>query len=212
MYSYTSADSIGLPHSSHSVTVSGNEGSRIELSGSTNGTCATIPAKSSGARLAIAPISRPPAEPPRATRRSAAVQPFLTSVRAHATKSVKVFRLVSILPSSYQRRPISPPPRTCAIAYTTPDVGRGLLGADLGLGDRAAVLAAGGVIRPGGAVGERVGGDVRGFQALQHVGVDGLGVGQIGRGAQSDDARTHEGRRDHDGVAAAGRGGYAAAA
>ena len=33
MYAYTSADSSGLPHSSHSVTVSGSDGSRIEFSG-----------------------------------------------------------------------------------------------------------------------------------------------------------------------------------
>ena len=39
MYAYTSADSSGLPHSSHSVTVSGSDGSRIVLSASTKGTC-----------------------------------------------------------------------------------------------------------------------------------------------------------------------------
>ena len=33
---------------------------------------------------------------------------------------MNVLRLCSSLPSSYQRRPISPPPRTCAIAKTTP--------------------------------------------------------------------------------------------
>ena len=37
MYAYTSADSSGLPHSSHSVTVSGSDGSRIVFSASTNG-------------------------------------------------------------------------------------------------------------------------------------------------------------------------------
>src|SRR5688500_17248092 len=35
-------------------------------------------------------------------------------------KSVKVFRLFNILPSSYHARPISCPPRMCASAYTTP--------------------------------------------------------------------------------------------
>src|SRR5919107_201110 len=90
MYWYTSADSSGLPHSSHSVTVSGSDGSRMDVSGSTNGTCATMPAKASGATFAIAPMNRPPAEPPRATSRSAAVHEPLTSARAQATKSVKV--------------------------------------------------------------------------------------------------------------------------
>ncbi|SLH09685.1 Uncharacterised protein [Mycobacteroides abscessus subsp. abscessus] len=40
--------------------------------------------------------------------------------RAQATKSVKVFFLVSVLPFSYQSLPISPPPRTCATANTMP--------------------------------------------------------------------------------------------
>src|SRR5919202_1878780 len=54
MYPYTCGSSSGLPHSSHSVTVSGSDGSRMELSASTKGTCATIPANASGARLATA--------------------------------------------------------------------------------------------------------------------------------------------------------------
>ncbi len=41
------------------------------MSASTNGTAATMPANASGARLATAPISRPPALPPSATSRSA---------------------------------------------------------------------------------------------------------------------------------------------
>ena len=42
----------------------------------------------------------------------------LASARAPAAamKSVKVLRLFSRLPSRYQRRPLSLPPRTCAIA------------------------------------------------------------------------------------------------
>ena len=79
-----------------------------------------MPAKSCGARLATAPISRPPAEPPRATSRDADVQPDCSRCSAHATKSVKVFFLCSSLPLVYQARPISPPPLTCAIAYTKP--------------------------------------------------------------------------------------------
>ena len=71
MYAYTSALCSGSPHSSHSITVSGSDGSRIVVSASTNGTSARMPANSSGARFATAPISRPPAEPPSATMRSA---------------------------------------------------------------------------------------------------------------------------------------------
>jgi hypothetical protein len=102
------------------MTVSGRLGSRIVLSASTNGTSASTPAHSSGARFAIAPISRPPAEPPRATIRSGAVQPCATMARPQETKSVKVFFLCSSLPCSYQYRPISPPPRMCAMAKTKP--------------------------------------------------------------------------------------------
>ena len=42
--------------------------------------------------------------------------PPRTRKRVTSMKSVKVFFLFSSLPSSYQRRPISWPPRTCAIA------------------------------------------------------------------------------------------------
>src|SRR5262245_57413008 len=102
MYAYTSADSRGLPHSSHSVAVSGSVGSRIVDNGSTNGTSATSEPNASGARLATAPISNPPAEPPRPVTFSGVVQPALTSSSAQATKSVNVLRLASSLPSSYQ--------------------------------------------------------------------------------------------------------------
>src|SRR5579875_2670929 len=74
MYSKTSGSCSGSPHSSHSVTVSGSEGSRIEVSASTNGTCATMPPKSRGAMFATAPISSPPADPPRAISRDGRVQ------------------------------------------------------------------------------------------------------------------------------------------
>src|SRR5579875_4223151 len=73
MYAYTCGSCSGSPHSSHSVTVSGSDGSRMVFSASTNGTCATIPANASGAMFAAAPISRPPAEAPRATSLSGAV-------------------------------------------------------------------------------------------------------------------------------------------
>lgn len=90
------------------------------MSGSTNGTFARIPANSSGARFATAPINRPPALPPSATSRSGPVTPASIRCRAQATKSVKVFFFASVLPFSYQCRPISPPPRTCATAKTMP--------------------------------------------------------------------------------------------
>ena len=66
----TPSGSCGSPHSSHSVMVSGRSGSSIVVTTSTNGTSATIAAKRSGRRLATAPISRPPALPPRATSRA----------------------------------------------------------------------------------------------------------------------------------------------
>ena len=120
MYAYASADASGLPHSSHSVTVSGSDGSRMLLSASTNGTSATTPANASGAWLATAPMSRPPAEPPRATRCRGEVQPAAARCWAHATKSENVFCLAISRPSVYQRRPSSPPPRTWATAKTKP--------------------------------------------------------------------------------------------
>ena len=61
IYLYTSALCSGSPHSSHSVTVNGNDGSRIDVNASTKGTSASTPAKHSGAIFATAPINRPPA-------------------------------------------------------------------------------------------------------------------------------------------------------
>ena len=46
--------------------------------------------------------------------------PVSTRWSAQATKSVKVLGLASSLPSSYHDRPISEPPRTCAMAKTQP--------------------------------------------------------------------------------------------
>ena len=79
---------------------------------STKGTSATAAVKSSGRMFVTAPISRPPALPPRMTRRSAAVHPSAMSFSAQAMKSLNVFILVINRPCSYQGRPISPPPRT----------------------------------------------------------------------------------------------------
>ena len=67
------ASVIGLPHSGHSGGVSGRLSSSMVFSTSTNGTSATMPANSSGARLATAPISMPPALPPWPTILPAAV-------------------------------------------------------------------------------------------------------------------------------------------
>jgi hypothetical protein len=75
-----------------------------------------MPAKSSGARFATAPISMPPALPPCATMRPARVYPAAIIASAQATKSVNVFGLFSRLPSRYQRQPFSVPPRIWAIA------------------------------------------------------------------------------------------------
>ncbi len=63
MRAYASG-SRGSPHSSHSVTVSGSDGSSIVVTTSTNGTSATIAPKRSGRRFATAPIKSPPALPP----------------------------------------------------------------------------------------------------------------------------------------------------
>ena len=70
--------------------------------------------------LVTAPIRRPPALPPRMTRRSAAVHPSAMSFSAQEMKSLNVFILFINRPCSYQGRPISPPPRTCAMAKTNP--------------------------------------------------------------------------------------------
>ena len=75
------AEVIGLPHSVHSGGVSGSVSSSIVLMTSTKGTSAMMPPKFSGAMLAIAPISMPPAEPPCATMRSWLVKPCSTRWR-----------------------------------------------------------------------------------------------------------------------------------
>ena len=120
MYSYTDGSCSGSPHSSHSPTVSGSEGSRIVVSASTKGTPAMIARNRSGARFATAPISSPPALRPSAPSRAGSTRPLAPRCSAAATKSLKEFFFSSSLPWSYQSRPISPPPRTCAIAMTTP--------------------------------------------------------------------------------------------
>ena len=78
---------VGSPHSSHSGGVSGRLASSIVASTSTNGTSAMISANRSGARLATAPISRPPALPPCATTRPLLVKPSAMRKRMAARKS-----------------------------------------------------------------------------------------------------------------------------
>ena len=73
-----------------------------------------------GGQVGPAPISSPPALPPRATSCSGVVHPWSIRAWAQATKSVKVVGLAKNLPCSYQDRPISPPPRTWAMAKTKP--------------------------------------------------------------------------------------------
>ena len=83
---------------------------------STNGTSAMTARNRSGRMLVTAPISSPPALPPRIASRSAEVQPSRSRYSATAMKSVKVFFFFSILPWSYHGRPISCPPRMWAMA------------------------------------------------------------------------------------------------
>ena len=70
------AGSRGSPHSSHSVMVSGMDGSSIVVTTSTNGTSATTARHRSGAMENTAPWSSPPADRPRETIRSGAAQPL----------------------------------------------------------------------------------------------------------------------------------------
>ena len=67
-----------------------------------------------------APTNSPPALPPRMTTRSGAAQPAETRCSTLAMVSVNVLRLFCNLPSVYQRRPNSPPPRGCTNAHTQP--------------------------------------------------------------------------------------------
>ena len=67
-----------------------------------------------------APISNPPALPPMAYMWSGVVNPSSTMAWPQSMKSVKVLILLNSLPSSYQWRPISLPPRMWAMAYTNP--------------------------------------------------------------------------------------------
>ena len=66
--------------------------------------------------LTTAPTSIPPALAPYANTRLGSANPCAANASVTAMKSVKELRLFSNRPLSYQRRPISRPPRTCAMA------------------------------------------------------------------------------------------------
>src|SRR5262245_44671810 len=110
----------GSPHSSHSVIVSGSVGSLIVVTTSTNGTSAIAALNRSGSIGMQAPTSSPPALPPRIATRSGAATPIVTRWAHAASVSVNVLRLASSLPSRYQPRPSSPPPRGCTSAHVPP--------------------------------------------------------------------------------------------
>src|SRR5829696_2744011 len=110
----------GSPHSSHSVTVSGRLGSLMVVTVSTNGTSATALVKRSGRSTMQAPTSSPPALPPRIATRRGSDHPPATRCSTALSVSVNVFRLLSSLPSRYQPRPSSPPPRGWTSAHVKP--------------------------------------------------------------------------------------------
>jgi hypothetical protein len=66
------------------------------------------------------PTSRPAGAAPRRRLPVRRRPPDACRCRAQRDVVGERVRLVRVLPSSYQRRPISPPPRTCATAHTTP--------------------------------------------------------------------------------------------
>ena len=70
-------------------------------------------------------MSKPPAERPSQASSSGFVYFASQRNRAHELKSLHVLGFFKNFPSSYQPRPSSPPPRTCAIAKTTPRSRRG---------------------------------------------------------------------------------------
>ena len=72
--------------------------------------------RGSGARLAIAPITIPPALPPHATMRPSAVKFCAIRCRAQARKSENVLGFRASFPLRYQCQPLSVPPRTWAKA------------------------------------------------------------------------------------------------
>src|SRR5262245_9818405 len=100
--------------------VRGSVGSLIVVTTSTKGTSATLEAHTAERIVKHAPTSSPPALPPRSTTRDGSAHPALTRCSTLAIVSLNVFRLCSSLPSRYQRRPSSPPPRGCTSAHVHP--------------------------------------------------------------------------------------------
>ena len=80
------------------------------VSTSTKGTPERMPLYSPGSILIIPPINKPPALPPLAKTLPESPIPFFKTSLTPSLKSLNVFSLLSILPSSYQYLPISPPP------------------------------------------------------------------------------------------------------
>src|ERR1700692_4949525 len=119
MYANASA-SFGFPHSSYSATVRGREASSIGFLTSPNGTCDSTTRNRSGRSLTTAPISNPPALPPSIATLSFAPYPFATNCSVTAMQYENGCSFTSICPASCHESPISPPPRICAYAITTP--------------------------------------------------------------------------------------------
>src|SRR3984885_13690835 len=77
-------------------------------------------ANSAGRSVSARPTVIPPAEPPCTASRDGVVQPSRTSASQQSMRSRQVLGLESFWPAFHQRRPYSPPPRTCAVAITPP--------------------------------------------------------------------------------------------
>ena len=110
----------GLPHSSYSNVVNGIEASDIVVRTSTKGTPERMPLYNPGSILIIPPINKPPALPPLAKTLSESPIPLFKTSLTPSLKSLNVFSLLSILPSSYQYLPISPPPLILIMEKTNP--------------------------------------------------------------------------------------------
>lgn len=110
----------GRKMTSHSDVVNGIVGSSIVVTTSTNGTPATTALNKSGRMFRVAPMSKPPALRPLMHSFSFEQYLFSTRYSAQEIKSVNVFRFFNSFPFSYHFLPISPPPRTWAIAKINP--------------------------------------------------------------------------------------------
>ena len=84
------------------------------------GTIATTARARPGCWVTVAPMSRPPLEPPRIASRSLVVRCDSIRKRAQQAKSSKTFCLAASRPAWCQCSPYSPPPLVCATATTPP--------------------------------------------------------------------------------------------